>query len=77
MSYISKLLLEIVSVSAMVVVVGELVYRGVCAVSRTKPAPDTAIRIASFALAGACVHIICEFTGINKWYLTNSAASHN
>ena len=28
-------------------------------------------------ITGLCVHLICEMTGINKWYCKNGNACHN
>jgi hypothetical protein len=65
MDYSKQLAMEVVAVGAMVVVVNN-------AINMVAPKNPPYINL---FLTGAVIHLGCEASGINKWYLTHSAAS--
>lgn len=62
-SYENQLLKEVASVGALVVVVDKLL-------EKTLPRASPTVRL---FLCGAIIHLGCEYSGINEWYLTNGA----
>jgi len=62
-SYENQLMKEVISVGALVVVVDKLL-------EKTLPKASPSVRL---FLCGALIHLGCEYSGINEWYLTNGA----
>ena len=65
MDYEKQLLIEIVSVGAMTAAVGRTLQT---ALPRASP-------LAVLLLTGAVIHMGCEVSGLNEWYLTHGAAA--
>lgn len=65
MDYSKQLAIEAVTVGALVVAVNNVI---------NMVAPKNPAYVNLF-LTGVTIHLGCEFSGINKWYLTHSAAS--
>jgi|TARA_B100001250_G_scaffold84194_2_gene69548 hypothetical protein len=80
--YIRKLLLEAVCVGVLVVVIGSLMG---FSLSKFYPRPEMPeecgnynkffIMEATLFLTGFILHLLCEVSGVNVWYLKNSAAA--
>ena len=67
--YELKFITEVIVVGLLVVIVGSFIFF----MGKTKTKIDRKFLFKLF-LIGALIHIICEFTGINNWYLKNGAA---
>ena len=65
MEYSKQLAIEAATVGVMVIAVNNVINMA---------APKNPPYVNLF-LTGVAIHLGCEFSGINKWYLTNSAAS--
>lgn len=65
MEYETQLIIEVFSVGAMTAAVGRTLQR-------TLP---SASPFAILLLTGAVIHIGCEVSGLNEWYLTHGAAA--
>lgn len=63
--YSKQLAIEAITVGALVVVVNNVI---------NMIAPKNPQYVNLF-LTGVSIHLGCEFSGVNKWYLTNSAAA--
>lgn len=63
--YIEQLFLEGISVGGLVVVVDGIMQKML-------PRASPVVRL---FLTGVAIHFGCEYTGINTWYLTNSASA--
>ena len=84
MNYYFKLIIEALCVGLLVVIVGSLVG---FMLSKVYPTPilDKScknynkffIMESSLFLTGFLVHLICEFFGVNKWYIKNGAVNFN
>lgn len=70
--YELKFITEIVVVGFLVACIGSFVFF----MGKTKTKIDRKFLFKLF-LTGAIIHILCEFTGINNWYLQNGAALLN
>jgi hypothetical protein len=68
-----QLLKEIIAVGFLTLLIGLIVSRVMMGkeAEHFKHWPQVA---ASYFITGALIHIICEATGINKWYCTNGHA---
>lgn len=65
-----KLLIEALAVGLVVVFLGLVIMNFIKTQSWAKDYP---LEI-TFFLTGILTHLLCEFTGINKWYCTNGNA---
>jgi hypothetical protein len=65
MEYTNKLSHEVIAVGAMTVLSSRLVE---------KMFPK-ASKVVQIFLSGALIHLGCEFSGLNKWYIEHSAAA--
>jgi hypothetical protein len=63
--YAEQLILEGVAVGGLTVVVGSVIRRML-------PRASPVLRL---FLTGVAIHFGCEYTGLNEWYLTNSASA--
>lgn len=63
--YTEQLIIEGLSVGGLVVVVESVI-------KRMLPRASPVLRL---FLTGVAIHFGCEYTGINEWYLTNSASA--
>tara|TARA_B100000497_G_scaffold122411_2_gene153452 strand:- start:801 stop:1154 length:354 start_codon:yes stop_codon:yes gene_type:complete len=70
--YELKFIIEVVVVGILVACIGSFVFF----MGKTKIKIDRKFLFKLF-LTGAIIHILCEFTGINNWYLQNGAALLN
>ena len=70
--YELKFITEVVVVGILVACIGSFVFF----MGKTKTKIDRKFLFKLF-LIGAIIHILCEFTGINNWYLQNGAALFN
>lgn len=70
--YELKFITEVVVVGILVACIGSFVFF----MGKTKTKIDRKFLFKLF-LTGAIIHILCEFTGINNWYLQNGAALLN
>lgn len=74
-----KLLIEAVSVGVLVVVVGTLVSKVIILFMQKNPTTNLNnsrkyyMELGLF-LTGVIVHLLCEITGINKWYCKHGNA---
>ena len=76
---IYKILIEAIVVGIMVVIVGNIIGYGLSKIMTISPVTDAVckdwnkyyIMELSLFLTGACVHLLCEFSGINNWYCKN------
>ena len=83
MNYYANLAIEAIVVGILAVVVGSLVG-GVMSVASWYPKPKLPkicstynqffIMEFTLFLTGVCIHLLCEFAGVNAWYLKNGAA---
>ena len=69
---LSVLLTEAITVGLFTVVLGYLVVY-VMKLMKLKLSREVSMGLALFII-GMLIHIICEFTGINKWYCKNGHA---
>lgn len=70
MKMTQRLLIEAVLVGVLVVFLGLAIMSFVKTQTWAKDYP---FEITSF-LTGILTHLVCEFTGVNKWYCTNGNA---
>jgi hypothetical protein len=70
MKMIQRLLIEAVLVGVLVVFLGLAIMSFVKTQTWAKDYP---FEISLF-LTGILTHLVCEFTGVNKWYCTNGNA---
>jgi hypothetical protein len=71
-----ELLKETVGVGILTVVVGMIISTLWMRASEGKwPRTHLQLQVAgSLFITGAVIHLVCEFTGINKWYCKNGVA---
>jgi len=62
-AYEKQLMMEVLSVGGMVVIVDKLLEKSL-------PRASPTLRL---FMCGALIHLGCEFSGLNEWYLTNGA----
>ncbi len=72
MKGLQRLLIEAVAVGVLVVLLGYVVIY-VMESMKLKMNRDKQMIIGFFVL-GALTHLVCEFTGVNKWYCKNGRA---
>tara|TARA_B100001057_G_scaffold405494_1_gene418480 strand:+ start:1430 stop:1660 length:231 start_codon:yes stop_codon:yes gene_type:complete len=72
MKGLQRLLIEAVAVGVLVVLLGYVVIY-VMESMKLKMNRETQMAIGFFVL-GALTHLVCEFTGVNKWYCKNGRA---
>lgn len=73
-----KLIIEAVAVGILVVIMGTIVSNVISLLGGSKPSSkdwnkNHVMEIALF-FTGVLVHLVCEFSGINKWYCKNGNA---
>lgn len=74
-----KLIIEAVCVGILTVIVGTLVSKVIIAIIKNKT-PSTDLNNRKYYmelglfLTGVIIHLLCEITGINKWYCKNGNA---
>jgi hypothetical protein len=69
MKMIQRLLIEAVLVGVLVVFLGLAIMSFVKTQRWAKDYP-----LITLFLTGILTHLVCEFTGVNKWYCTNGNA---
>ena len=72
MKGLQRLLIEAVAVGVLVVLLGYVIIY-VMESMKLKMNRDKQMIIGFFIL-GALTHLVCEFTGVNKWYCKNGRA---
>ena len=72
MKELQRLLIEAVAVGVLVVLLGYVIIY-VMESMKLKMNRDKQMIIGFFIL-GALTHLVCEFTGVNKWYCKNGRA---
>ena len=72
--YERRLAVEAFVVGVGIAVLGSMVARLAMLVRGEERQPDLSLE-ASLFVTGALFHVLCEVTGINGWYLTNSVAT--
>ena len=72
MKGLQRLLIEAVAVGVLVVLLGYVIIY-VMESMKLKMNRDKQMIIGFFVL-GALTHLVCEFTGVNKWYCKNGRA---
>ena len=72
MKGLQRLLIEAVAVGVLVVLLGYVIIY-VMESMKLKMNRDKQMIIGFFVL-GALTHLVCEFTGVNKWYCKNGNA---
>lgn len=72
-----NLLIEVVSVGMATVIIGGIVLM-ICGLlmSNSNKFNYTQIYVIGFSLfiTGALIHLVCEYSGVNKWYCKNGNA---
>ena len=66
-----QLVYETVSIGVLVVIIGHFVMK---AVSQIPMVEDKMKPFVSLFITGALVHLVCEFSGVNRWYCKNGNA---
>ena len=69
-----KLLVEAIIVGVATIVVGFIVSKIVYHLAYIRPAMPYHLHALCWFLVGFSLHLICEFTGVNKWYCKNGFA---
>jgi len=69
----TQLLIEIISVGILSTIVGAIVSYLMMG-KKAKEFEHWDTLALSYFISGALIHIICEFSNLNKWYCTNGNA---
>jgi len=72
---LSRLLVEALVVGLMTLVVGKITSRLVAEAIRMYGLDSTYATEIILILTGVLIHLLCEFSGINKWYISNGVAA--
>jgi uncharacterized membrane protein len=72
---LSRLLVEALVVGLMTLVVGKITSRLVAEAIRMYGLDTTYATEIILILTGVLIHLLCEFSGINKWYISNGVAA--
>ena len=72
---LSRLLVEALVVGLMTLVVGKITSRLVAEAIRMYGLETTYATEIILILTGVLINLLCEFSGINKWYISNGVAA--
>jgi len=72
---LSRLLVEALVVGLMTLVVGKITSRLVAEAIRMYGLDTTYATEIILILTGVLIHLLCEFSGVNKWYISNGVAA--
>jgi len=73
--HLNKLLIEALAVGVMTLVVGKVSTILVAEVFRMSGISTPYGTEIVLITTGVLIHLMCEFSGINKWYITNGVAA--
>jgi len=73
--HLNKLLIEALAVGVMTLVVGKVSAILVAEVFRMSGISTPYGTEIILITTGVLIHLMCEFSGINKWYITNGVAA--
>ena len=73
--HLSKLLIEALAVGAMTLVVGKISARIIADIFRMYQINTPYGTEIILIITGVLIHLLCEISGVNKWYITNGVAA--
>ena len=74
-NHLNKLLMEALAVGVMTLVIGKISAQLVAEVMKMSGINSPYVTEIILITTGILIHLMCEFSGVNKWYVTNGVAA--